>query len=85
MPSGTAPHVSRKEPAMKPTDPTLVAPVQSPAAARSTRILRLWWQRWHQRRIARLLAEEISDDLLRDTGLTRQQLRDSADRPFWKP
>ena len=32
-----------------------------------------------------LTAEELSDDLLRDAGLTRQQLRDAANQPFWKP
>lgn len=37
-------------------------------------------ERWHQRRDLR----ELDDHLLRDIGITREQARREAGKPFWR-
>lgn len=43
--------------------------------------LRIWYQRWQQR--AHL--DELDDRLLRDVGLTRDQVRRECAKWFWQP
>ncbi|MGQ0685042.1 DUF1127 domain-containing protein [Bradyrhizobium sp.] len=75
------------------TDLTSIPPVQAadPAAAlpqsssgRSSR--RPGWWNWLDRRLQRIALREIADDphLLKDLGMTRDQVLREAAKPFWR-
>lgn len=51
--------------------------ISSPAAL--LRMLGRWHERWVQRQCLR----ELDDRLLNDIGVTREQARKEADKPFW--
>lgn len=40
---------------------------------------------WRQRRAERISLAHLSDQLLRDIGVTRQQVDDEIRKPFWRP
>ncbi len=41
--------------------------------------------RWYDRHLQRLDLAEIDDDLLRDLGLTREDVRRECAKSFWRP
>lgn len=45
------------------------------------KIARIWWRRARTRRQLR----DLDDRLLADAGITRDQAREEAAKPFWKP
>jgi uncharacterized protein YjiS (DUF1127 family) len=48
-----------------------------------TWIVRIWWERWlERRRFARALPW-LADEVLEDYGLTREEARRLCRRPFW--
>ncbi|CAL77636.1 conserved hypothetical protein [Bradyrhizobium sp. ORS 278] len=61
-----------------------------PAADRSraepepVSLLRLWWQRWRERRRFARELPWMADEVLEDYGLTREEARRLCQRPFWR-
>ncbi|MBD0414888.1 DUF1127 domain-containing protein [Oryzicola mucosus] len=41
-------------------------------------------RRWHQRHRQRLHLDELSDDHLRDIGLSRRDVERECAKPFWR-
>ncbi|MBZ9996402.1 DUF1127 domain-containing protein [Mesorhizobium sp. BH1-1-4] len=61
----------------------------SPLASRSPFPFVAWVRlgllaRWYDRHLQRLDLAEIDDHLLRDLGLTRQDVRRECAKPFWQ-
>jgi len=46
-------------------------------------LLRLWWERWRERRRFAWELPGIADEVLEDYGLTREEARRLCRRPFW--
>ncbi|MGC2782001.1 MAG: DUF1127 domain-containing protein [Bradyrhizobium sp.] len=46
--------------------------------------LRLWWERWRERRRFARELPWIADEVLEDYGLTREEARRLCRRPFWR-
>ncbi|WP_244464735.1 DUF1127 domain-containing protein [Martelella endophytica] len=49
----------------------------------SARLMRTVFVHWPQRRRQRLVLLQLSDDHLRDIGVTPDEARQEAGRPFW--
>ncbi|MGJ4939351.1 DUF1127 domain-containing protein [Bradyrhizobium sp. HKCCYLS1011] len=47
-------------------------------------ILRIWWERWRERRRFGRELPWMADEVLEDYGLTREQARRLCRRPFWR-
>jgi uncharacterized protein YjiS (DUF1127 family) len=54
--------------------------ITTPVLPRLLAALRRMHTRWHQRHDLR----ELDDHLLRDIGVTREQARREASKPFWR-
>ena len=46
-------------------------------------IVRIWWERWLERRWFARALPWLADEVLEDYGLTREQARRLCRRPFW--
>ena len=42
------------------------------------------WLRWSERSRQRADLRDLNEHLLKDIGITRQQVLDEANRPFWE-
>ncbi|WP_316236462.1 DUF1127 domain-containing protein [Bradyrhizobium sp. SZCCHNR1015] len=64
----------------------LVPPVpdRSRAGPEPVCLLRLWWQRWRERRRFGRELPWMADEELEDYGLTREEARRLCRRPFWR-
>ncbi|WP_316205409.1 MULTISPECIES: DUF1127 domain-containing protein [unclassified Bradyrhizobium] len=61
---------------------TVSKPDRAPRETKS--VVRVWWERWlERRRFARQLPW-MADEVLKDYGLTREQARWLCRRPFWR-
>ncbi|WP_456775665.1 DUF1127 domain-containing protein [Bradyrhizobium sp. USDA 4369] len=60
------------------------APDRSLADPKPAPLLRLWWERWCERRRFAHELPWIADEVLEDYGLTRDQARRLCRRPFWR-
>ncbi|MGJ4893831.1 DUF1127 domain-containing protein [Bradyrhizobium oligotrophicum] len=60
------------------------APHQSCADLKPASLLRLWWERWRERRRFARELPRIADEVLRDYGLTRDEARRLCRRPPWR-
>ncbi|WP_244425531.1 DUF1127 domain-containing protein [Bradyrhizobium sp. STM 3843] len=47
-------------------------------------ILRIWWERWRERRRFARELPWMADEVLEDYGLTREDARRLCRRPFWR-
>ena len=47
-------------------------------------LLRLWWERWRERRRFARDLPWLADEVLEDYGLTREEVRQLCRRPFWQ-
>lgn len=60
------------------------APDQSCAEPEPVSLLRLWWERWRERRRFARALPWMTDEVLEDYGLTRDEARRLCRRPFWR-
>jgi len=47
-------------------------------------IVRVWWERWLERRWFARALPLLADEVLEDYGLTREEARRLCRRPFWR-
>lgn len=50
-----------------------------------TDTLRLWRERWIERRLFARELDMLPDETLRDFGMTRDAAYEESHRPFWRP
>jgi uncharacterized protein YjiS (DUF1127 family) len=50
----------------------------------TARVVRIWWERWRERRRFARALPWLADEVLEDYGLTREQVRRLCRRPFWR-
>ncbi|GLH75553.1 hypothetical protein SSBR45G_04610 [Bradyrhizobium sp. SSBR45G] len=60
------------------------APHRIHGGSKPASLLRLWWERWRERRRFARELPWMADESLEDYGLTREEARRLCRRPFWR-